>query len=128
MDLVFESTDIFEQEINLLDNKQHSVMVEKINTFFSPLLSNPEYFYRQLEQPLSFPLDNDYQSSLYLVQANDSLTVIFSLDEDPIFQRTIITLLRLINTNEKEKIYKEVGNLLYHEFLSSETKKVPVLI
>ena len=126
MDLVFESTDIFEQEINLLDNQQRSLIIETINSFFNLLLSNPEDFYRQIEQPLNFSLDNDYESSLYLFKVNENLTFIFSIDEDPIFERIIITLFRLVSANEGEKVYGEVGDLLYHDFLSSESKKVPV--
>jgi hypothetical protein len=125
--LVFESTESFEKEISFFDDDQRLLIVSEINNYFNLLLSNPVKFYQKIEQPLQFKLANDYDSSLYILEVSDNFKLIFTLDEDPIFEQIIITLFRLVKENEAIKIYQETGDLLYHDFLL-ENKKVAVLV
>lgn len=127
MKLVFESTERFEEEISFFKNEQRLLIVNKINKCFNLLLSNPQKFYSRVEQPFHFQLRNDYEFSLYVLTVSDNLGIIFTVDEDPIFEQIIITLFRLVETNEAGKAYQEVGNLLYHDFLLEKSKKLAVL-
>lgn len=126
MKLVFESTESFEKEISFFNDDQRLLIVSEINNHFNLLLLNPVKFYQKIEQPLQFKLANDYDSSLYILGVNDNFKLIFTLDEDPIFEQIIITLFRLVKENEAIKVYQETGDLLYHDFLL-ENKKVAVL-
>lgn len=125
MKLVFDSTENFEKEIGYLDDNERLLIVNEINNYFSLLLSNPVKFYSKIEQPLQFKLVNNYDSSLYILPINDQLKLIFTLDEDPIFEQIIITLFRLVKNPDSIEVYQETGDLLYHDFL--ENKKVAVL-
>lgn len=126
MQLVFESTESFEKEIRVFDYDQHLLIVDEINNRFNLLLSNPAKFYQNIEQPLQFTLVNNYDSSLYILGITDNLKLIFTLDEDTIFDQIIITLFRLVKGNEAVKTYQEIGNLLYNDLLL-ENKKVAIL-
>ncbi|MGI0480492.1 hypothetical protein ACN4EE_06845 [Geminocystis sp. CENA526] len=125
MKLVFDSTENFEKEIGYFDDNERLLIVNEINNYFSLLLSNPVKFYSKIEQPLQFKLVNNYDSSLYILPINDQLKLIFTVDEDPIFEQIIITLFRLVKNPDSIKVYQETGDLLYHDFL--ENKKVAVL-
>lgn len=125
MKLVFDSTENFEKEIGYLDDNERLLIVNEINNYFSLLLSNPVKFYSNIEQPLQFKLVNNYDSSLYILPINDQLKLIFTVDEDPIFEQIIITLFRLVKNPDSIEVYQETGDLLYHDFL--ENKKVAVL-
>jgi hypothetical protein len=125
MTLVFESTENFEKEISCLDDNQRLLIIDDINKNFNLLLSDNLKFSQKIEQPLQFKLVNNYDSSLYILPINDHLKLIFTLDEDPIFEQIIITLFRLVKDQDAIAVYQETGNLLYHDFL--ENKKVAVL-
>lgn len=125
--LVFESTESFEKEIRFFNNEQRLLIINEINNYFNLLLSNQEKFYHHIEQPLQFKLENDYESSLYVLTVKDNFKLIFTLDEDTIFEQIIITLFRLVKENEAIKVYQETGDLLYQDFLL-ENKKVAVLV
>ncbi len=127
MKLVFESTESFEKEISFLSDNQRLLIVSEINNHLNLLLSNPVKFYQQIEQPVQFKLVNDYDSSLYVLRVSDNFRLIFTLDEDPIFEQVVITLFRLVKENEVIKVYQETGDLLYQDFLL-ENKKVAVLV
>ena len=128
MKLVFESTESFEKEISFFDDNQRLLIISEINNHFNLLLSNPVKFYQQIEQPLQFKLANDYDSSLYILGVSNNFKLIFTLDEDPIFEQVIITLFRLVKDNEAIKVYQETGDLLYRYFLLEENKKVAILV
>jgi hypothetical protein len=126
MKLVFESTESFEKEISYFDDDQRLLIVNYINNQFNLLLSEPIKFYQKVEQPLKFNLVNNYDSSLYILEINEHLKLIFTLDEDVIFEQIIITLFRLVKENESIEVYQQTGDLLYSDFL--QNKKVAVLV
>lgn len=129
MKLIFESTESFEKEISFFDHDQRLLIVNEINDHFNLLFLNPAKFYQKIEQPLQFKLANDYDSSLYILGISDNFQLIFTLDEDSIFEQVIITLFRLVTENDAIKVYQETGDLLYHDFwLENENKKVAVSV
>jgi len=63
--------------------------------------------------PYIFNLKGGLDSSLYLVKVDEDNRMIATVDDDPIFDKVSLTLFRLVNNKDAERVYKEVGEELY---------------
>jgi hypothetical protein len=113
MDLVFEATKGFEEDIDTLDKGVCERVVEKINKKCQLLLSDRKAFSRGLTQPYPLNLANGFKSSLYAFKVSAALSVIFAVDDDPIFGRILVTLLRVVRQPELIRAYQETATALY---------------
>jgi hypothetical protein len=113
MDLIFEATKGFEEDIDKLDKRDRERVVEKINKKCRLLLSDRKAFKRGLSQPFPLILVNGFKSSLYALKVSAALSVIFAADDDPIFSRILVTLLRVVSQPELVKAYQETATALY---------------
>jgi len=53
------------------------------------------------------------QSSLYMFKATNNLRVVLAYDDDPIFDKKIITLYRVVNKKDSVIAFNSTANLLY---------------
>ncbi|MGL5083487.1 MAG: hypothetical protein ACRC8A_18560 [Microcoleaceae cyanobacterium] len=119
MEIVFESTGEFEQDLTTFSSAEQKVILDELHQASPLLLTQKLIQERRLHQFYQFSFTNDYGSSLYSFIVNYYIRVILAIDEDPIFEHTSITLFRVINIHSQDvaSAYKQVGELLY--------KKVP---
>ncbi|KAM3101281.1 hypothetical protein ACKFKF_09010 [Phormidesmis sp. 146-12] len=91
--------------------------VNKINECVSLFPTQEADVYRQLRR-LSLPSGlNGYESSLYTLGVSQKLSVVLTIDEDPIFGQVIFTLFRSVNSHDLDRAYKDVAESLYQELL-----------
>lgn len=63
---------------------------------------------------LVFPETIDRKdSSLYMYSVSDNLCIILAYDDDPIFDRKIITLYRIVKKQDSRKAFNTTASLLY---------------
>ncbi|EDN65346.1 conserved hypothetical protein [Beggiatoa sp. PS] len=60
-------------------------------------------------------LINDYESTLYSLKVNESIRIILTVDEDPIFEQVIFTLFRVVKKSLASEAYHDVAQLIYTE-------------
>lgn len=126
MDVVIESTKSFEEDIDKLDKDEKAAVVKKINDYASLFPIQKAAVYRKLRR-LDIMSDlNGYESSLYTLKVSQKLRIILAVDEDPIFDRVIFTLFRVIKRDDLDKAYKSVAESLYRELLhhNRETARI----
>lgn len=81
------------------------------------LLNDKSLFYQNTNQFRKIKVAKDYDSSLYSLRIDKKIRVIFTIDEDPIFDRTLITLFRVVNAEDASKVYISVAKSLYQDFM-----------
>ena len=124
MDIVFESTEQFEQELKTFSESERYNIISQVN-LCSQLLPNGYSVSNSLEQLEKISLINDYDSSLYSLKVSPDIKAILTIDEDPIFDRFTITLFRVVNREDARKAYQEVARAIYQD-LMLEDKQVQV--
>lgn len=121
MEIIFESTEEFEQDLKTYSEAEQSIILQQLHEYSSFLLTNKGDPERRLHQFYQFDLLDDYTSSLYSFIVNYYLRVILTIDDDPLFNRTLITLFRVVDSQVSAQVYQEVGASIYQGFLPQKT-------
>jgi hypothetical protein len=122
MELLFESTQQFEQDVEELSEKEGATVIHRINRFATRYPNRQSFDYTKLQQPpFSFNL-NGYDSSLYVLRVSPTLRLILAIDEDPIFDQVIFTLFRVVNRDNIERAYTSIAESLYQELRHQATE------
>src|SRR5271157_1411890 len=116
MELVFDSTKVFEEELHGLQRKEQTSLVVKLNSTAQFLLDDCDLFYRSVFRPHRIMLRGGLESTLYVLRAGRDLRVIMTVDEDPIFGQIVITLLRVVRHKELDKVYRGLAESIYREW------------
>lgn len=125
MDVLIESTRKFEKELGRLSESERIKVVKSINECAGQSSTQAADGYRKLD-PLSQPLGLDeYESSLYVLKASQKIRVILSIDEDPIFNRVVLTLFRAVRHDDLDAAQKDIAESLYQGLLHRNREPVP---
>ncbi|GAA6619972.1 hypothetical protein [Scytonema sp. NUACC26] len=118
MEILIESTKEFEQDLEAFTQPDRTVIVNKMNQYFQRILNdkNSLSHIHYLEQLKKINI-NSYDSSLYSLIIAPTIRVIITIDEDPIFDRIIITLFRVVKAVEASEAYTAVANSIYKELI-----------
>lgn len=116
MDILIESTNKFEQDLEKLTEKDKLFVINKINYYTQLFVEHKNAFYQKLNHnPLSFSYISDYESSLYILKISQRLRAIITVDEDPIFEQTIFTLFRVVKSEDTDKAFFSIAELIYQD-------------
>ena len=122
MDLVYHYTKGFEYDLSQLSQATKECMAADINKYGQLLLTNPPEFYQHAHQPYPIKLVNGYESSLYTLPTGAPMNVIATVDEDPIFDQLLVTLMRAVRADEVSQAYTSVAQSLYQDWLVKPSK------
>ena len=116
MDILIESTKDFEQDLEQFSNTEKFKIIKKLNRYVELLSTNTNLFYKNSTQLRNIRLNENYDSSIYSLRINDKIRIILTIDDDPIFDRTVITLFRAVKPEDAPKAYNSVAETLYQDF------------
>lgn len=119
MEFLIESTSQFETNFAQLTDKEKKLVIDNINNCIKRFSENKITVYNQLQQINDLSLKQNYESSLYVLEVADNLKVILTIDEDPIFSKTIFTLLQVVHPEDVKKVYQEVAAYLYQDLIAT---------
>lgn len=124
MDILIESTKKFEKDITQLNETEKTMVINAINHCSELFIEKKSILYRKLKR-VPFNELGKYSSSLYKLKVSRHLSIILTVDEDPIFQQVIFTLFRVVKQSDIEKAYRGIVESLYQGFLhtAQETSK-----
>lgn len=127
MDILIESTKDFEDDLSKLSEGERAEAVKKINDCASLFLTQKAEVYRKLRRlPLSSSTLNGYESSLYTLRVSQKLSLILTVDEDPIFGQVIFTLFRAVKHDDLDKAYQGIAESLYRELLHNNRETAQI--
>lgn len=119
MEILIQSTKEFEQDLAGFSQVNKDNIIEQINKIFQLILNEPEKLFQNLTltQLKKIKLDKDYDSSLYSLRLQPKIRVILTIDDDPIFDRKLITLFKIVKPEDAAKAYSSVAEILYQDFI-----------
>jgi hypothetical protein len=127
VDILIESTNNFEKDPSILTEGEKESAIQEINHYAELFPTQKKNVYLKLHQlPLPSVLDG-YDSSLYILRVSEALSVILTVDGDPISGQVIFTLFRAIQHDNLDKAYKSIAEALYQDFLRQDREMAKVL-
>lgn len=123
MNLVFHSTESFEQELHQFDACRQEQVVQRVNEVAHAFIQDRQLFARQARKPYAVPMYNGFDSSLYTIVVPPDLRVILTLDEDPLFGQVIVTLLRVVKRPDLHNTFTQVAQTLYQNLNGNASKQ-----
>lgn len=113
MNLIFNSTEGFESDLREFDEVTRCKVTERVNQVAQEFIQDKRAFARHARKPCTIQLGNGYESSLYSVKVEPSVRVLLTVDDDPIFERVIVTLMRVVKRAQSRKAYDSIVEALY---------------
>ena len=113
MNLVFHSTETFEQDLQQFEPCLREKIVQRVNEVAQAFIDDRQVFALQARKPYNLQLSNGFDSSLYSIIVKPNLRVILTVDEDPLFDQTIVTLLRVVKRPDLYNAYTAIAKSLY---------------
>lgn len=114
MDLTINTTKSFQKDLQkkftALPEQQR--ILAKIEQYGRLFVEDKAAFYQHAYQPCLIYL-GEWESSLYVLRLDHQIKVLITIDEDPLFEQVILTLMRIIRTGNLEKVYRAVAESLY---------------
>jgi hypothetical protein len=117
MALEFRTTAGFQEDLRSIPEPDRARVRESIDRRGRLAVADRRAFYRGLERPGVRKLAGRLDSSLYVLRVGKDLRVLLALDDDPIFGRTILTVLRVVRRQDLEDAYRKTAFALYGERL-----------
>lgn len=108
-----QTTPDFRNDLDRLSQDDRARVHEMLRRSYNLLRDNRRGFFAKTEQPLPIHLKGGLSSSLYSLRVGRDLRLIITVDDDPVFGRTLVTLFRAVRRNDLERSYRSIVNLLY---------------
>jgi hypothetical protein len=123
MNLVFHSTEALEQDLHQFDICLQEKIVQRVNEVAEAFIADRQVFAQQARKPYNVQLYNGFDSSLYSIVVKPDLRIILTVDEDPLFDQAIVTLLRVVKQPDLYNTYTAVAKSLYQNLNGSAMKQ-----
>lgn len=123
MNLVFHSSETFEQDLQQFAAYLQAKIVQRVNEVAQAFIADRKIFARQARKPYNLQLYNGFDSSLYSIVVKPDLRVILTVDEDPLFDQVIVTLLRVVKRPDLYSTYTSVAESLYQDLNGNAIKQ-----
>ncbi len=116
MNLIIETSELFEKSFRRFSKKEQEEILKTIEYYGELFVTNRKEFLKNAHQPVFFKINDEFDSSLYYLKLKKESRLIVSVDEDPIFESVIITLLKIFKNKDIEKNFKSVAESFYQKF------------
>lgn len=125
MELLFRSCAPFEDDLSRLGEAGRAGVIKSLNELLPGYLRDRDSFCSLLESPDGAMLGDGFCSSLSILGLPGGMSVVLTIDDDPIFDQVIVTLIRLAPAHESVQVYREVKRAL-HRSLQDPSPLTPV--
>lgn len=126
MDILIESTKDFEKDLEKFTDTEKFRIIKEMNRNFELLSSENNSFYEHSEQLRNIKLNHDYDSTIFCLKINQEQRIILTIDDDPIFGCLLITLFRLVNSEEAQQAYNAIAEFIYQDFTVEENQDLEI--
>ena len=113
MELQFDITRRFEKDLKRLTSKDQdrvAASIDKYASIFDIERGDPT---RHIYQPHKILLPEGLDSSLYVLRATDQIRVVLTIEDDPLFGRKVVTLIRVVKHDELDRAFNSITESLY---------------
>jgi len=123
MKVIFKETNLFQNDLNRLSTSETETVVRIISRMAKLFKDNRGIFLKEaIHAPVT--LKSDLESSLYILRVDKKLRILFTADEDPIFNQIMITLFRITTPDMYMKAFSQLVKSLYKNTLLNYSIRV----
>ena len=118
MELQFDITRRFEKDMDRLskdDQRRIAVSIDKYAAGFDVDRGDSTH---HIYQPHMSPLPEGFDSSLYVLRATQQIRVILTIENDPLFDRKLVTLIRVVKHDLLDRAFNSIVESLYQQLRS----------
>ena len=113
-EVTIDYTKAYMKDLRKFTPQEKNKIDQKINRMVDLYLTHPEHFYQNIiKLNRRIPGADAMESSLYVYKLDRKIRLIFSIDEDPIFDQLLITLFRMVRPDNLEKAFRSIASSLY---------------
>ena len=127
MNITFHSTEDFEKDLHGFDAVTRQKITRHVNQVAQEFVKDKKAFARHARKPCRVKLSNGYDSSLYSVKVEANVRVLLTVDDDPIFEQVIVTLMRAVKRSQSKEAFGTVLGIL-NQHLDSRKAGEGVLV
>ncbi|MDB9315249.1 hypothetical protein PN462_19195 [Spirulina sp. CS-785/01] len=118
--LTVEETQLFQKDLKHLSAENQRQINKKINSLIALIQDSNFNSIKHKLQKIKIELTH-YHASIYSFKVNRDLRILLFFDDDPLFNQTIITLLRVVHQNNRDKVIKGLAESYYQQELLTIT-------
>jgi hypothetical protein len=119
MFLTVNSTAGFERDLKILARSEQKLVLRRVQEYRDMIMSSGGRIPRAgLYRPHAIRLKNGFTSSLSVLRAQADIQIILTVDEDPLFNQIIITVLRAVRSKDLKSAFDSVARSLYQNQIS----------
>jgi len=122
MNTVVQTTETFREHLARLSPTDQARVKQCVKRLADLFMSNRQAFYQRVTRPMAPKLKGGFHSSLYVARAGLKLRIILAADDDPLFDRSIVTLIAVTRHEESRKAFETAAKWLYSTRLEGLTK------
>ena len=98
--IVERTTAEFRRDWERLSSADQRQVQDALNSAYSLLREDRPRLLSKLHRPLKIQLKRGFGSSLSSLRAGRDIRLILTVDDDPVFRQTVVTLFRLVRHDE----------------------------
>jgi mRNA-degrading endonuclease RelE of RelBE toxin-antitoxin system len=120
LEVVIEVDRRFERDFKRLPPGDGRRLQEKVDYLANLLLTDRPTFFRHARRIRVKDVGAGLESSLHSIRVTPDLRLIATIDDDPVFEQTIITLLRVVSKKDEQTAFLGMMESLYQGPLDGE--------
>lgn len=113
MELQFDITRHFEKDLGRLSTRDQNRVAASINKYAATFDVERGDSTRHIYQLHRILLPEGLDSSLYVLRATQQIRVILTIEDDPLFGRKLVTLIRVVKHDELDRAFNSITESLY---------------
>ena len=113
MEVQFDITRRFEKDLNALSKEGQRRIALSIDRYASSFDAERGEPSEHIYQPHKILLPEGLDSSLFVLRATPKIRVILTIEDDPLFDRKLITLIRVVKHDELDRAFHSISKSLY---------------
>ena len=108
-----QTTPEFRNDLNRLNSEDRALVAAALRRSYDLLRNKRGSFFARAKRPQAIQLKGGFSSSLYSLRVGRDIRLIVTVNEDPVFAQTLVTLFRAVHHNELDRAYRSVASGLY---------------
>ena len=117
MDLLVEYTKTYEKDLKGFSELNRERIETKIEEVCQSFLDNPSDIYNHASLPFKIKSYKAFNSSLSAIPVGQKIRILVTIDQDPIFDQLIVTLIKVVKTSHLHQAFKSIAESLYQDNL-----------
>jgi len=113
MDIYYETTRQYEKDLRKFSDVDQEKIEDVINKTFEAYNVNKKLPSVKVYRPCKVKLPQGIESSLFVLRITRDIRLIFSIDDDILYNKTVVTLFRIVRHDKLEASFNSIIESIY---------------